>query len=196
MLSIAIKNTILMVLIILIFHFLIKNYLFERSLTQVQQQSFTETTTSKPETKQSIETKPPSEAPAVCVNKAKPVPADIANTKSKEDDLLRFVFENTLEDTKSDVTEKLISAPNTVIPFQTSGDTSGISPVTTQVVKVDSSPPIEDPVACGKNSFSVINEYENECVMNGGQLFQGISGYDGPNQNFTSLDSFFVQPLS
>lgn len=181
MLSIAIKNAILTVIIILIFHFLIKKYLFELSLqlppvkpkkTIVEKDD----ETVKPTTHQLSPTTP----------LPPPVPESIppAKPKKSDDELLNFVFENTLE------------LPKQQMPPPASS--SGISATTTEVVKTTTNPTEPNAPMMMKNAekFTVINEYDNESVMNGGQIFQGISGYDGPNSNFVSLDVYFNNPLS
>lgn len=96
MLSMAIKNTILMVLIILIFHFLIKNYMLERMQDMVHPvkrndallpASCNDETAEKDETKVAPLPLPKSSAQEHTVidhNKQK---------REREDELLKFVFE-------------------------------------------------------------------------------------------------------
>ena len=182
----AIKNTILMVLIILIFHFLIKNYLIEKSV----EATFNDTTTKSSESVSDVSNrlhvqlvskeepiKPPAPLPLEIKDKIvvenmmnsvilDPLPSAVKKLDQHEDDLLKFVFGN---DAKPSAAVSMLNDVVT-IEEQTSNDPSESS---------------------GVKNFSIIKQYDNENIMNGGSIFQGIQGFElGSDANFQSVDGF------
>lgn len=181
MLSLAIKNTILMVLIILIFHFLIKNYLLEQDYVPTQKKTADAPIQTAPEVKlESVTTNPAVEKAVTPVieklTDSKPMPIKSNLTTSADDELLKFVFGQ--EDT---ATVPVESKPS----FKKS---TPLSQLPTGAPSSSSNPDVDN----GGASFTVIKQYENENIMNGGDLFKGIQGYSlGAEDAFSSLDAFF-----
>lgn len=177
----AIKNTILMILIILIFHFLIKNYLFEASITQPRKIEVE---------KKQVEPSPPAPIATIPtvekVLETKEDPEELR--KKKEAELFEFVFNETVTPVLNNDSEGRALSPSTV-----------------QVVKAPPEPKLPPPQATRsqdeafQNSaaqFATIKEYENEKIMNGGSLFEGISGYEPVGSDLSSLDAVFNASLT
>jgi len=168
MLSMAIKNTLLMVLIILIFHFLIKKYMLERMQDMVHHAKRNDvflpaSCNDEKDEKEKMTIPPPvnsiakveaHEHTAVDFNKQK---------KDREEELLRFVYE------AGPVTEP-VSSSNT-----TRSDK--------EMIAVVKAPPSEKP------SFAV-KEYD-VMVTSGIGSFEGLKGNDVTE----SLDSFYSASL-
>jgi hypothetical protein len=178
----AIKNTILMVLIILIFHFLIKNYLIEKSVEATFHDTTTKSTGSVSDVSLQLVSKeepikPPAPLPLEIKDKIvvenmmnsvilDPLPSAVKKLDQHEDDLLKFVFGN---DAKPSAAVSMLNDVVT-IEEQTSNDPSESS---------------------GVKNFSIIKQYDNENIMNGGSIFQGIQGFElGSDANFQSIDGF------
>lgn len=145
MLSIAVKNSLLIVLIIFILHFMLKNHLIER-----YQDRDTSKTTMVPKVVQPEE--PKQDLP-----------------KTQEQELYKFVFESELETSEP--------AQACFPPSQ-----SNIDPGTVKQPK-------QPQDACnliGLSSF-VLNEYDNESALNGGNLFGSLTGYDGSISDYVPL---------
>lgn len=160
MLSIAVKNSLLVVLIILILHFMLKNYLIERD-----RQTFTNS---------------PVKTVVHTEESATPIPSQIGESKSAEisfepenpvkdaDELYKFVFDDDPIELASNLGKMsslgsaACDAPKQHIP----------DPATMKAAKNPQKQAIN-------NNFLVLNEYDNESALNGGNIFGNLSGYDG-----------------
>lgn len=152
MLSIAIKNSLLIILIILILHFMLKNYMLEtrpqrkaQVAVEPKPEPFVEAQVPSPSELPSSEKRPlESAAPA-------PVqPVELESMKIEEDELYKFVFN---EECKID--------DSTFLP----------EPATIKLAKQ----PKDDAM---NFDTMILSEYENENTMNGGTLFGSLSGFD------------------
>jgi len=161
MFSLALKNGIIMILIILILHFLIKNYLFDKKPQAPQlPQTFVENTPSTSVSTQVaamsalLQSQPPLQPPI------EPKKQD----KSYEDDeLLQYV--------------KSLAEP------QPKPDASSCEPVVTKLDPGYSSSALKTPRVVGdpsekQSQYYLLNEYEDESVMNGGKMFANIDGFE------------------
>jgi hypothetical protein len=188
MLSVAIKNAIIVILLIFIFHFLLKSHLYEKQTYSNLQ----------PLIKSKVVEEPPKVAePVPCLSvPAVPVKQshetfEAPEKKSDDSDLFRFVFEDSAK--KPEPREGTRIAAKCPAFSPTSGDTTGIAACNTHVVKAPEAD--ESAAKCDAKAFSIINEYENESIMNGGQIFQGICGFDGSEPTPSSIDAFFSPTL-
>lgn len=181
MLSVAIKNAIIVILVIFIFHFLLKTHLFEKRAYShtLQKPIIAEQPKCDPV--------PCLAEPAVPVTKSQ---EHFEEPEKKDDELFRFVFENSNND-KREGTRIASKCPVSYSP--SSGDTTGISSCNTHIIKAPEE--TNNDAKCDAKAFSIINEYENESIMNGGQLFQGICGFDGADVTPSSIDAFFSPTL-
>lgn len=203
MLAVSIKNSILILLIILILHFLIKNTLMEkRSLAKQEGAS-----------KQAVEsfvtnTKAP--APASPKEASNPAPVqetkkecDVVevkerNTDQEREELLKYVFGEDAKMGDDDLNQFFRTASEDV-PSTTQGnpcplprtDASSL-PVSTTCdpsllslsLEKDRKKPASD--KCVKQDVRngmVLQEYDNESGMNGG-LFGGLNAFDGFSSSF------------
>lgn len=159
MLSIAIKNSLLVVLIILILHFMMKNYLIEKDniFVKAQGQSLRKENYSQDIPKQEKEQKTDTSAHVTPpMNKA-------------ADDLFKFVFEDDTPITNQSPMCK--QDKQTYIP----------EPSTINVAK----PEVKQQPLNFENL--VLNEYENESPLNGGHLYGSLSGYDSYSGDYVAL---------
>lgn len=145
MLSIAVKNSLLVILIILILHFMLKNHLLEqnaiisKTLTLEGTSKIRPTTPRKEEGIESLQ-----------------LTADPAKAKyNKEEELYKFVFETDA---------KQCDPPSHEPPVVDKGTLQKPKPISKQALN---------------QTNLVVNEYENESALNGGNLFGALSGYDG-----------------
>lgn len=191
MLSLGIKNSILILLIILILHVLIKNAIIDKTRRSV---------------KASAPTKETFVAPAQIVKKntsdkecSKPFETDITSEK----EFLKYVYEDTDEDIEIDKyfkgldVTKDIAAPiasklscnqkkstGNMLPESTTCDpplkNSSVSQLKEKVVKGDCN--LTQPL-----NAMVLKVYEDENMMNGGDL-GGLSAYDDDALNFEGYD--------
>lgn len=196
--ALILKNTILVILIILIGHFMVKNVLLDRSSS-----SKPHTASSKVSLDPVLGTLIPIKgelAPSPIVPEsetpiAKPASDAVAKVqggldKAKEE-LLRFI------DDEEDDVEKYFNKDSSLSPTQTDNckdkTPSAMFPLSTtcdpsiqDLSRVDKSVKTASH-ACldqDKKNVMLLNEYENESTMNGGQLFGGLSAYDAFDNNF------------
>lgn len=160
MLSIAIKNTILLFLIVLILHFMIKKYLFDhRHLAPPPAAA------------------PPVVQPPVEPFDASPTPASAATAAAAningelEEQLLEYVMANSPQSAKKAMEATTCGVP----PFQD-------SPVETSFKKGKKE-------ERGCSSFMIVNEYDAENGLNGGTIFGNLAGYNSCDDVFFSIDA-------
>ena len=159
MLSIAVKNALLIILIILIFHFLIKNYLLDNTKAHFTQQEAQESKTQVP--LQYLDA--PSCASQSPIPEALPMPTESLKV-DKEAELFKFVFED---------------PPATCSPPLESSYQPEAGSIKKPKTATGETPVTHDQM--------FINEYDNESVLNGGSLFGGLSGFDSMAGNYSSL---------
>lgn len=190
MLGIGIKNAILFILIILIFHFVIKNMLVDRQNASTYSSSVKNTVITQ-EQESKLET-----FQATCPDFPKPPEFNENSGKSKclpnadsatsdKESLMKFVFGD-------QPVSKDSKALDAFFPNEASCD----KPYKECKVKDDNHTPL--PSTCSidfqlpastdmqkkeicntKKTLMVVNEYENEKPENGGTLFGGLSAFDG-----------------
>jgi len=157
MLSLAVKNSLLVVLIILILHFMMKNYLLEnvdthRKTHQHQTQkndSFTQSTAIKE--KQYI-----TENPHITLTK--PIKTHDA------DELYKFVFENESNQSPMCKQEQIFVPESSTLQA-----------------------PKQQVAQSLNFENLVLNEYENESPLNGGHIYGNLSGYDSYSGDYVSI---------
>ena len=159
-----------MVLIVLIFHFLIKNYLVERALEYpVQQRSTEEKQNSSVPVQQGPAPAPVVVSPPPSAPKNVPPEQFIDKEAKADEELLQYVFGT-----------------------QESKQVSSANPATPPPANKAHAMPSAEETGGGKH-FTVIKEYDNENMMNGGGMFKDIQGFEfGTDDNFQSLDAFFA----
>lgn len=162
MMSVGIKNAILLLLIIMILHFLIMNVLVEKS------SSSKETTPKK-------------------MTEAFKKEADETVVKSdeidkKQDDLMAYVSSSNEFEEYVDANEAKFEKNMPIIC-----DTKTIMNDEEQIVtKVPKKTKIYDD-KINNNNFLVIQEYEDESSLNGGKVFDGLCGYDEYGDTYQSI---------
>lgn len=197
--AIIIKNTILVILIILIGHFLVKNFLLDKKYKSAN-------TTYKTEPNKDIggalvplkntivpaPIVPDSETPI-----AKPSSSVIETVqggldKAKEE-LLKFI------DSDDDGNVDSFFGHDKVLPSQPTDDCKlkGIDimlPLSTtcdqsiqSLSKVDKVLKSSGHITNTQKNLMMVNEYENENTMNGGELFAGLSAFDAFDNTYQSL---------
>lgn len=175
MLSVAIKNTILLFLIVLILHFMIKKYLFDHRHPVVAPQVITAPANLLPP----VEAFDASSTPAAAVGPVSTTTA-IANVRINgelEEQLLKYVMANS--PSPGSTTHTL--AANKVAEVTSCGAPSFQDfPVETTIKKGGAS---KEERGC--SSFMVVNEYDAENGLNGGMIFGSLTGYN------SSCDDFF-----
>lgn len=162
MLSIAIKHAILVTLIILIIHFMIKNYLLEKQANERFNQDPQPLTplTLQPTSLPSQNSQLPLEQQPLTP------PTQKQQTKTTEDELYNFVF-------------------------QVNNTTNACSPLPKQVPNPEegtlkaSKETIVQPI---NSTHQFINEYENENALNGGSLNGGLKGFDNSEGAFFAYE--------
>lgn len=173
MLSLALKNGIIMILIILILHFLIKNYLVDHR-PQPQQQPQPFATSSKPAIMEAI-TEPIVD---MHIDFSSDVSKDVEpqnkaspQTDIDSDDLLNYVKSLTEGDPPKLVDD---SCEIKLDPGYTNSS-------------IKRGNPVKDPSGV-VSQYYTINEYDDENVMNGGRIFSNIEGYEH-NDMFCSFEN-------
>lgn len=196
--ALIVKNTILVILIILIGHFMVKNMLIDKS-TQSPIKHSVSVTSPNTDVGGSLAPIKSQLAPSPLVPEnetpiAKPASDAVSKVhggldKAKEE-LLKFI------DDEEDDVEKFFSKETTLAPTATDNckvksqeNTYPLSttcdpsihnlPRTNKTLKGTTTCLEQD-----KKSILLLNEYENESTMNGGQLFGGLSAYDAFDSNF------------
>lgn len=202
--AIMIKNTILVVLIILIGHFMVKNFLLDKKHKSSPAPTNVSTTEPKQDISGALVPVKNELAPAPIVPEsetpiAKPS-SDAVQTvqggldKAKEE-LLKFIDDEDDEDTVDRYFSKDATLPpqptdnckvkvlDNMLPLSTTCDQSIQSmPKNDKVVKAGT-----EGVCNPNKNIVMLNEYENESTMNGGALFGGLSAYDAFDNNFHSF---------
>lgn len=207
--AIIIKNTILVVLIILIGHFMVKNFLLDKKSSSSK--LVTTNTTIKTQDKSNDisgalvplknEVTPSPITPDSETPIAKPS-SDAVQTihggldKAKEE-LLKFIDDDEDEDNVDRYFSKDATLPpqptdnckakvlDPILPLNTTCDQSiqmMAKHSNDKVVKVGTAG-----VCNPQKDVVMLNEYENENTMNGGTLFGGLSAYDAFDNNFHSF---------
>ena len=166
MISVAIKNAILLILIILIIHFMLKNALREKFENPLHPQP------------------PPSYSSSggeILPGAVQPSPPDAltsagatASKKSDEEELLKYV---------------LGQADSTTEPTTCKVQNTPYVPETTSL----KAPKKTIPSSNGYSEFEVINEYEDETALNGGKVLGSLSGFDSNLDDFSSIDQGFAK---
>lgn len=176
MLSLVIKNAILIILIILIVHFLLKGMLDERKAPSVIQPQTSPAPSgslgaSAPKTELTAEPMPLSMplSSSLLENMSNPNP----NPNSTKDDLFSYIYGG-----------KDVSAPASL--EEREKDTEN------EKGKIHESPsPVGDekeaPKDAGTSHHMIIREYTNEKPLNGGNLFNGLSAFDAEFAPYASL---------
>lgn len=162
MFSVAFKNGIIMLLIILIVHFLIKNYMSGLKPSASMQLPPIQTIESKKNVKD--EQFVPYETSVLASPPPPPPPPPLASTMPSvlpdDEELLKYV--QSLEDSSN-------------ITFNASTKNTSTCEADPEVtLKKGKS---VDPTSQSSPYF-FLNEYDNENVMNGGHLFQNIDGFE------------------
>jgi hypothetical protein len=182
MFSITIKNTILFILIILIFHFLLKNMLLEKSA-------------SKTEPFIGTEPKPKGDCDIGVTNTM-----TISPKQSEEEKMKEFVALGCGGDGKSlddffkgdgvngaaqevNVEACKLKLDDTQLPLSNTCDAN--------IHKLDTDPRMKIVSECDlkqdKKDVMLLREYENENPNNGGSLYDGLSAYDALDVNYLNL---------
>jgi hypothetical protein len=186
--ALAIKNTILVVLIILIVHFMVKNVLLEKPLLKPVQ----------PVPSAPIPAPVPTPVlvpvPSADIPPSKPSSDEVPKTKQQggldkaKEELLKFVSDDDDEDLDKYFTKCTTSTPlssdnatcksnvprDPPFPLSTTCDPA--------IQKLPSSAP--QSTLCAKktsdtkNKVMILQEYDNENSMNGGDLYGGLKAYD------------------
>lgn len=152
MLSVAIKNVVLVVLIVLIIHFLLKNHL----LDQVHKEAFILDKTTPPQANEPC----PFPTPLLETMKGD----EHASKKTKDaDELYKFVFDD-IPKTES------CNAQNTELPMV-------IEQGTVKPSKRPNKPSLD-------YDNEILNEYDDESALNGGNYFDSLKGYDTMAGNY------------
>lgn len=152
MLSTAIKNTILIILIIFIIHFIIKNHLASSKAAHISADSKVSLTTQK--SNEGFES-PVENSTDSIINYAKDP------SLNDEEELLKYVLANK----NTEFASSLPSCP------EVKTDIPSIDILTTKKSK-----PVVDSQAFNQMMF--IGSYDDEKSMNGGEVFGGLHGFD------------------
>lgn len=205
MLSVGIKNSILVILIILIIHFIIKNMILERPSNKGVDT----------ELKNAKAGYHPPYSPEKFTNiaevnqdacKNKPRDDDAELKKFQEDELMRFVAMGDSSESKtldsffkdnivsSDVKDKQsctemnvckFKADNQQLPLSTTCDTNIQNlPLTNNNMKIHAN--------CDLNqdkNIMILTEYENEKDMNGGKIYGVLDAFDNYDLNYQQYDA-------
>lgn len=210
--STIIKNTILIVLIILIGHFMIQNVLVDKKPQTQQKTPLLEDKESKPkyhgstleisDLKDGKDSEAKVNQPVVGTERPVGMPSSLTVScvnggldKAKQE-LLKFVDDE--EDamdtffTKQMPTLKMEAVPSdncklktqdAMLPLATTCDPL-ISTLHTQLNSGDIEKTNSSSVAYDKKGLMILQEYDNESTMNGGSLYGGLSAFDAFNDNF------------
>ncbi len=170
MLGVGIKNALLMLLIILILHFLIKNVLVEQRSYNMK--------TEKPK----VEVKDLEDDIQIRDN----IPTIEQNKADKKDELLKFVMDDEGE-AKTNL-EKFFEPIANEEAFDDSYNIACDANLDTKKVIENSMKAPKKPNEQNANNFLIIHEYNNENVMNGGSL-GGLGGYDEYDSHYESYSS-------
>ena len=188
MLAIGIKNAILIILIILIIHFAMKNLMSNRnSQTKPQQDKLQD----KLQDKQPDKLKENFEEPST-----KCAPNTNTNLESEKENLLKFVFGDNIPKDGSGLDKFFKDYSNEIEkcdkPYEQctkKSDDHSIPLATTcnpniQELPSDLNDMKKGPVCNTKKDLMILNQYDNENQMNGGIIYADINAYDNYDLNF------------
>ena len=199
-LALVIKNTILVILIILIGHFMVKNILLEKTTpttAATSAQASTPTTAAQASTPTTAAQAAQASQVASVVETPSGTPSQAVVSqvqggldKAKQE-LLKFIDdeeEDNLDDyfAKDNTTEcapaplnnfntKIAESP---IPLNTTCDQSVQQLHKLQEVQQPSQNASNASNASNAKNVAIVNEYDNESTMNGGHLFGGLGAFD------------------
>lgn len=198
--AVIIKNTILVVLIILIGHFMVKNILIERVVKKPEQVA-TKPIDVNHEFGGSLTPIKSNIAPSPIVPTTEAPIAKPSSDASKaqggldkaKEELLKFIDDEDEEDMNRyfGTTTSLTPLANDnckakiqdlMLPLNTTCDQSVRTLQSTDKTVKASSKFLQD-----KKNVVLINSYENESTMNGGDLFGGLAAFDASDNNFEQL---------
>ena len=200
MLSLGLKNAILVLLIILILHVLIKNAIADRKIKDASKEPFQNTTLNKADLVSLEQNKvQPIKAPS-CPNS---VPIDNASKKEDDDsELLKYVYGDDKDTTDishyfkgMDITkdvQKEIDAKlsckaikkDESLPLSTTCD-----PQLQSLQADENLKKVRFDCDLKQNiSNMMLSEYEGENAMNGGELYGNLSAYDGFGLNYEEYE--------
>lgn len=162
MMSVGIKNAILLLLIIMILHFLIMNVLVEKSLPSKEKTPKKITETFKEASKETF--------------------VKESETDKKQDDLMAYVSSNNEFEEYVDANEAKFEK-NMPVVCDTKTIMNDDEPVIMKVPKKEKTH--DDTI--NNNNFLVIQEYEDESSLNGGKVFDGLCGYDEYGDTYQSI---------
>lgn len=184
-LALAIKNTILVILIILIVHFMVKNVLLE-----------------KPQSKPVQTVSAPEPAPTVVVSKK--ADADIPPSKPSSDAVPTSKQQGGLDKAKEELLKFVSDDDEDLDKFFTKCTTT--TPASSDNAMCKSHPPFPLSTTCdpaiqklpeatlcakkttdtqeSKKKVMILQEYDNENSMNGGDLYGGLKAYDMFDDNY------------
>jgi hypothetical protein len=199
--AVIIKNTILVILIILIGHFMVKNILLERPVsTKVDNTKISNNTPTINDVSPNVDVKklevlvghnPVVETPSGIQSSSVTVKVQGGLDKAKEE-LLRFINDDEDDIEKFFGKETSLShAPHDNCKSKTQETALRLSttcdPALQDFNVVDKDTKNVQPITqCMKDSKNVmiLKEYENESIMNGRALFGGLSAFDSFDNNF------------
>lgn len=187
--AIAIKNLILFILIILIGHFVVKNFLLDKeSVVKTKPTQDSIFPIKLPSATQS--TVKDATEPTIAKKEKEPEGLDKAKAE-----LLKFVDEEDNEQTLNKYFVKTSSIPTDdckskveVSPFPLS--TTCDPNIQILPNKNNANEPPKKPKQCTllSKNVMVLNEYDNENTMNGGDLFNGLNAFDSFDNHFQLLN--------
>lgn len=201
MLAVSIKNSILILLIVLILHFLLKNTLMEKQRPSEKKQDKKETfeAVNEPMPAPPVTASVPAPVVSVAEKKecAKLEPVE-RNTEDERAELLKYVFGE--DATKMDDNElgQYFQGMDVSSGSKTQGDpcplprtdahslpitTTCDSSVLTLALEKDKKKPSSKCVKQDSSNGMVLHEYDDENGMNGG-LFGGLNAFDGFSTSF------------
>lgn len=193
MLSTGIKNSILILLIILIFHFLLKNMLlpYKHESFHQPQQHKCPPEPQKLNVPSAAETDDKTSVPATVLEPEKQTKSDIYNSwfgedMSDPDSNLDKFFEGEL-DIKAEASKAAkcpIPVKSPELPLSSTCDVNFEKlpvDVVSKRVKANCNLPQD------KKRQMVLAEYEDESTMNGGKLFMDLDAYDREDVHFATL---------
>lgn len=199
--AIIIKNTILVILIILIGHFMVKNFLLDKKQKT--------TSTHKTEPNKDIggalvpvkgelapspivpETETPTPKPSSDaistvqggLDKAKEELLKFIDDEDENDNVERFFGKETILATQPDDNCKPRAGQEMHLPLSTTCD-----PTVQSFARTDKPIKTSGTASCqSQKNVVMLNEYDNESTMNGGELFGGLSAFDNFDNHFQPL---------
>lgn len=203
MLSIGIKNAILFVLVLLIFHFIIKNILLDKETTKtyskkVQNVIITQESDIAKRVETILEPYTTQVTSSHLIDSSstpKCLPSTEADLNKEKENLLKFVFGDQLTEggTSKDLDKFFEDKPSNDslqcnydkckpkddnhIPLKSSCTMDYQAPPSTDMA-------IKDKICNTKKNLMIVNEYKDEKPENGGMLFGGLSAFDSYDLEF------------